>query len=387
MQKRTPLEAWSCRVCRALHWLRGSTTHSRSLNRAPCDHPGVPLTRLLALLAVLLLAAPAWAADPPTLLVDASWPKPLPHGWVLGEVSGIATDERDHVWIIQRSSLGPAAAPPVIEFDPEGRVVQGWGGPGQGYDWVANGHGIHVDSDGFIWIAGNGTADGQVLKFSRNGKFVLQIGHPGIAVDSGDVTKLSRPTDMQVDPVARELYVADGYGNHRVIVFDADTGAYKRQWGAYGSRPTDRRITYDPKAAPARQFGNPVHCVKLSHDGLVYVCDRKNDRIQVFRHDGGFVAEWFIKPATRGLGSVWDLAFSPDPAQSFLYNADGINDEVRILRRADGVVVGTFGHPGRRPGEFHWVHSIAVDSHGDVFTTEVDKANRVQKFAPVLSTR
>ncbi len=345
------------------------------------------MRRHLLTLAAFLLGAAAQAAEPPRMQVDPSWPQPLPHGWTLGEVSGVATDAHDHVWIIQRPVADTAhAAPPVIEFDPEGRVVLAWGGPwpGQGphYDWFTNEHGITVDPKGFVWLGGNGSADGQILKFTRDGRFVLQIGHPGTATNSNDVTRFARPTETRLDPASNELYVSDGYANHRVIVFDADTGAYKRHWGAYGMPPTDRHLGYDPKAPPARQFGNPVHCVALARDGLVYVCDRRNDRVQVFRHDGSFVAEWAIRPETRGLGSVWDLALSPDPAQGYLFNADGTNNEVRILRRADGRIVGTFGRPGRQPGQFHWVHSIAVDSTGNVFTTEVDGANRVQKFVP-----
>ena len=346
---------------------------------------------LLVPLLLGLLGGAANAAEAPLMTVDPSWPKPLPHGWTFGEVSGVATDEHDHVWVIQRPAAGsshpvPVPAPPVIEFDRDGSVVQGWGGPWHGtgprYDWFTSEHGIYVDPKGFVWLGGNGAADGQILKFTRDGRFVLQIGHPGAGIDSNDVTRLARPTNTRLDPAANELYVADGYGNHRVIVFDADTGAYKRHWGAYGLPPTDRHLGYDPNSPPARQFANPVHCVALSRDGLVYVCDRKNDRIQVFRHDGGFVAEWRIRPETRGLGSVWDLALSPDPAQRFLFNADGTNDEVRILRRSDGAIVGRFGRPGRQPGQFHWLHSIAVDSQGNVFTTEVDTANRVQKFVP-----
>ena len=345
------------------------------------------MLRLLLTLAAFLLAAAAHADPPPRLQVDPSWPKPLPHHWNLGEVAGIATDAQDHVWIIQRPVPDPAhAAPPVIEFDPAGNVVRAWGGPWHGegprYDWFTNEHGIYVDPKGFVWLGGNGAADGQILKFTRDGGFLLQIGHPGTRVDSNDVSRFARPTNTRLDPVANEIYVADGYGNHRIIVFDADTGAYKRHWGAYGQPPTDRHLGYDPKAPPARQFANPVHCVVLAADGLVYVCDRKNDRVQVFHHDGSFVTEWAIRPETRGLGSVWDLALSPDPAQRYLYNADGTNEEVRILRRSDGAVLGSFGRPGHRPGQFHWLHGLAVDSRGNVFTAEVDKANRVQKFVP-----
>ncbi len=183
---------------------------------------------------------------------------------------------------------------------------------------------------------------------------------------------------------ANEVYVADGYYNHRIIVFDRDNGAFKRMWGAYGKPPTDEKLgPYDPAAAPARQFANPVHCVRIAKDGLVYVCDRTNDRIQVFKKDGSFVTEFFVEKNTRANGSVWELALWPDANQTYLLNADGANNEVRTLERATGAVVGAFGRNGRMAGQFHWVHNLAVDSHGDVFTTEVDTGKRAQKFVPV----
>jgi hypothetical protein len=336
-----------------------------------------------------LLAVGATAADAPRMQVDPFWPKKLPHDWILGEVSGVAVDSADNVWIIQRprsltqsdkrTALHPA--PPVIQFDPAGNVLRAWGGPGKGYDWFQSEHGISIDPRGFVWLGGNGTNDGQVLKFTRDGDFILQIGHPARGAASNDVTRLGRPADIAVDPVANEVYVADGYGNRRIIVFDADTGTYKRHWGAYGSRPADdSQPRYDPKAPLPRQFGTPVHCVKLANDGLIYVCDRQNDRIQVFRKDGSFVAEWRIEPQTLGAGSVWDLALWPNAGQSLLFNADGQNNQVRILRRANGMLLGAFGRAGRQAGQFHWVHSLAVDSHGNVFTTEVDSGRRVQRF-------
>jgi hypothetical protein len=356
------------------------------------------LLAALALLA-LLAGAAARAADPPRMQVDPAWPKPLPNNWILGQVAGVAVDAQDHVWIIQRpgsltpdergAALAPprskccVPAPPVIEFDPEGNVVQAWGGPGQGYDWFTSEHGIYVDPKGFVWVGGNGENDGQVLKFTRDGQFVLQIGHPARGAASNDTTRLGRPADTMLDPETNELFVADGYGNHRVIVFDADTGAYKRHWGAYGKPPTDQPLTYAPGNPPSQQFGNPVHCVKLARDGLVYVCDRINDRIQVFRRDGSFVREWFYDTATLGNGRVWDLAIWPDARQTFLFNADGENNEVRILQREDGMVVGAFGRSGRQAGQFHWVHNLAVDRNGNLFTTEVDNAKRVQRFVPV----
>jgi DNA-binding beta-propeller fold protein YncE len=343
--------------------------------------------RFLTFLAASLLSITAAAADPPRMQVDSSWPKPLPHDWVLGEVSGVAVDAADNVWIIQRPrgvrpGKAHVPAPPVIEFDPAGNVLRAWGGPGKGYDWFQSEHGITIDPKGFVWVGGNGAADAQVLKFTQQGAFVLQIGHPANGAASNDVTRLGRPAGVAVDDAAHEVYIADGYGNRRIIVFDSETGAYKRHWGAYGGRPADTAQRYDPHAPLPRQFGRPVHCVRLAKDGLVYVCDRQNDRIQVFQKDGRFVTEYRVAPETTGLGSVWDLGLWPDPGQTLLFNGDGRNEQVRILRRSDGTIVGAFGRPGRGAGEFHWVHSLAIDSHGDVFTTEVDGGNRVQRFVP-----
>jgi DNA-binding beta-propeller fold protein YncE len=232
-----------------------------------------------------------------------------------------------------------------------------------------------------VWIGGKGNNDGHVLKFTQDGKFVMQIGKPGPQTGSDDTTRLGRPADIEVDPATNEIYVADGYGNHRIIVFDADTGAYKRHWGAYGKPPSDTKaLAYNPTEPPSQQFANPVHCVKISKDGLVYVCDRSNDRIQVFRKDGTFVKEFFVARQTLQQGSVWDLDFWPDAKQTFLMNADGANNEVRTVVRETGDVVGTFGRNGRNAGEFHWIHNLAVDSKGNIYTTEVDTGKRAQKF-------
>jgi DNA-binding beta-propeller fold protein YncE len=350
------------------------------------------------LLAVTPAVTGAVAAEAPCMRVDPSWPATLPHDWILGQVSGVAVDAKDNVWIVQRPgsltedekgaalqpprSLCCMPAPPVLQFDPAGRVLRAWGGPGKGYDWFSSEHGIYIDPKGFVWLGGNGTDDGQVLKFTQDGSFVLQIGHPARGPASNDVTRLGRPADIAVDPSANEVYIADGYANRRIIVFDADTGAYKRHWGAYGTRPVDKAGRYDPDAPPARQFGTPVHCVKLAQDGLVYVCDRQNDRVQVFRKDGSFVAEWRIAPRTLGMGSVWDLALSRGTGQTLLFNADGENNQVRILLRDNGTVLGAFGRSGRQAGQFHSVHNLAIDSHDNLFTTEVDSAKRVQRFTP-----
>ena len=192
------------------------------------------------------------------------------------------------------------------------------------------------------------------------------------------MTRLGKPADAEVDPETNEVYIADGYFNHRVIVFDADSGAYKRHWGAYGKKLTDEKL--EPYNSASSQFGNPVHCVKIAKDGLVYVCDRANNRLQVFRKDGSFVKEFAYEKNTRASGSVWDLDFWIDGKQTFLFNADGTNNEVRTLVRESGEVVGAFGRNGRNAGEFHWVHNLAIDSKGNLYTTEVDTGKRAQKF-------
>jgi DNA-binding beta-propeller fold protein YncE len=348
----------------------------------------------LALPAVAVSTTAAFADDVPRFQVDASWPQPLPNNWIMGQAAGVSVDAQDHVWVIQRprtltddekaATLQPptskccAPAPPVMEFDQDGKLLHAWGGPGAGYDWPENEHGVSIDPKGFVWIGGNGAKDGQYLKFTREGKFVLQIGKPGEQTNSNDVTRLGKPADAEVDPETNEVYIADGYFNHRVIVFDADTGAYKRHWGAYGKKPTDEKLaSYNPDSP---QFSNPVHCVKIAKDGLVYVCDRANNRIQVFRKDGTFVKEFAYEKSTRAAGSVWDLDFWIDGKQTYLLNADGTNNEVRTLLRETGAVVGAFGRNGRNAGEFHWVHNLAVDSKGNVYTTEVDTGKRAQKF-------
>lgn len=331
----------------------------------------------------------------PSFEVDPFWPKPLPNDWIIGQVSGVAVDARDHVWIVHRPgsltereaglaqdpplSRCCVPAPPVIEFDPEGDVVQAWGGPGEGYEWPASEHGIFVDGDGNVWIGSNGRGSAQVLKFSPDGTFLLQIGRAGESGGSNDTELLDEPADIFVDDAAGEVYVADGYGNRRVVVFDAATGAYRRHWGAYGERPEDVPLEpYDPAASPSRHFRSPVHGLQLTSDGLLFVADRVNDRLQVFRKDGSFVREAFVAPRTLAMGSVWDVDASPD--ERWLYVADGTNNVVWILERESLEVVGEFGRSGRWAGQFQWVHNVAVNSRGDVFTGEVETGKRVQRF-------
>lgn len=332
----------------------------------------------------------------PLFRPDPSWPKPLPNNWLIGQVSGLAVDKREHFWIIHRpGSLGQdeggpdwqklkvpyTPAPPVMEFDPEGNLVQAWGGPGEGYEWPLTEHGIFVDHENNVWIGGAGLSDHQVLKFSDDGKFLLQIGRAGKTGGSNSTGFLGRPTEFEEDTAANEIYIADGYLNNRVIVFDSRTGQYKRHWGAYGHVPNDSvQPPFNPSLPPSGQYGDVVHSVRISNDGLVYICDRSNNRIQVFQKDGTFIFERFVAKETLGLGSAWDLDFSPDPQQKFAYVADGTNQCVWILNRNDLKVTGHFGRIGRNAGQFIWIHNLAVDSKGNIYTGEVLTGKRVQKF-------
>ena len=334
----------------------------------------------------------------PFFQVDPMWPKPLPNHWLLGMAVGVSVDSRDHIWIIHRSSatlnnnergaeLNPPTgecckgAPPVLEFDPMGNLVSSWGGPAPDYEWPESNHGITVDGRGMVWIGGNAANDGQVLKFTSAGKFVKQFGFGYASAGSNDTWAFRQVAKIFVDEPNNEAYISDWYGNHRVVVIDAESGKFKRYWGAYGNRPDDTSLgPYNPAAPPAQQFRNPVHCAELSKDGLVYVCDRTNDRIQVFTKEGKFVKEQFIARNSLADGSVWDIAFSKDPQQKYLYLADGRNQKVYIIDRQSLEVLTNFGDGGRQPGQFFGVHSIATDSHGNIYTTETYEGKRLQKF-------
>jgi DNA-binding beta-propeller fold protein YncE len=355
------------------------------------------------------VAAQSRGVQAPRFEVDPMWPKPLPNHWVLGNAIGVWADERDHVWIVHRGSETLAnnekglelksgdccaGAPPVLEFDPAGNLVRSWGGPGQGYDWPASNHGIFIDHTGNVWIGGNGPGDSHIVKFTRDGKFLAQYGKPNARVSgktaqgptfargSNDPDNFGRVAKIFVDPKANEAYVADGYLSRRVAVIDAATGKMKRHWGAYGKPPDDsvELGPYNPDAPPAQHFRNPVHCADLSNDGLVYVCDRLNDRLQVFKADGTYVKEVFLSKNTKLSGSVWDVAFSRDPQQRYLYVADGINNRIYVLQRDTLEVLTSFGDGGRQPSQFYGLHSIATDSRGNIFTTETWEGKRLQKF-------
>ena len=346
-----------------------------------------------------LRTASASAADAPIFEVDPFWPKPLPDHMVLGSAVGVGVDSRDHVFIVHRGNLterteGGAdadppigeccrAAPPVLEFDPEGNLVNSWGGPSDEYIWPGSNHGISVDPMDNIWIGGNGPNDTHILKFSRDGQFLASYGEPeaGPAPDSRSETRFNRVAKLAFDGENNEAYLADGYGGRRVSVIDMSTGEFKRYWGAYGNEPDDARTPpYDPDAPLIQQFRTPVHCADPSLDGHVYVCDRPNNRIQVFQRDGTFVDEVQLMPRTLGDGSTWDVAFSRDPEQKYLYVADGKNMKVHVLDRLSLEVLTTFGDGGRQPGLFFAVHSIATDSQGNIYTTETYEGKRVQKF-------
>ncbi len=358
---------------------------------------------LVAILGVGQAALDAAAQDQtvqaPRFEVDPFWPKPLPNQWLLGSTIGVGIDSKDHVFIIhrgdstlnQRTEAGAAAnppiaecclaAPPILEFDPDGNLVNSWGGPGAGYDWPASNHGIALDNKDNVWIGGNGAGDTHVLKFTHAGKFLQQLSTPKQPINSNSRTSFGRVAKIAFDVAANEAYLADGYAHKRVAVIDMTTGAMKRLWGAYGNAPSDSNFgPYNPDVPLIPQFRTPVHCAEPSNDGLVYVCDRPNDRIQVFQKDGKFVKEQRIAPRTRGDGSVWDIAFSRDPQQKYIYLADGKNEKVYILDRQSLETLTSFGSGGRQPSQFFGVHSIATDSRGNIYTTETYEGKRVQKF-------
>lgn len=350
--------------------------------------------------------------DVPRFEYDPTWPKQLPNQWGMGNVAGLAVDAKDHIWIIQRPltlTLGmdyaatqpPSAeccrpAPSIIEFDLAGQVVQGFGGPdpknpkgkraAEGYEWPRE-HGVFVDYRGNVWTGSDEPGSATVTKLTHDGKFIKQKGKFGQLNGDADTENFGQPAGISVDPKTNEAYIADGYHNNRVIVIDADTLAFKRMWGAYGHAPvdpprTENRSTYkyNPDAPLSQHFSNPVHCVHLSNDDLVYVCDRVNDRIQVFKKDGTFVTEVLVAPRTLGYGSVHDIAFSPDHKQRFLYVADGANGKVWILRRADLKIIGSFGHRGHGGGELTIAHALGADSKGNLYVADTIGGDRVQKF-------
>src|SRR5690606_15976649 len=367
----------------------------------------------------LLLPIGANGQERPVFEVDPSWPEPLPYNWIHGHVPSVAVDSRDHVFILtRRTTLEPAvrarAAPPVIEFDPEGKFVNAWGGPSTEYDWPDSEHGIAIDFEDNVWIGGSAPVapslrelnDDMLLKFTRDGKFLLQIGGRDASPTSSrrpggnrDGSSVHQPADVFVYEPTNELFVADGYGNRRVAVFDAATGAFKRAWGAFGNEPMDvipearivgeavggrgagrRRLPLETEGPGPDQFGSPVHAVKVANDGLVYVADRSNRRIQVFTTDGEYVDQMFLNRAGPSTDSAAGLAFSPDPEQRFLYVADYGNSRIAVVERRSLRELYQFGLRSEEPGNFRGIHHLAVDSKGNIYTGEVAPGARVQKF-------
>ena len=356
---------------------------------------------------VMWLEAPGHAQasrqQVPRFEPDPLWSEVLPNRWVTGQVGGVAVDSHDNVWVFHRpatipdgekaASLNPpqaeccVPAPSVLVFSSAGKFIRAWGGPGPGYEWFTTEHGIFVDDSDNVWLSGSAKEDNQILKFSSTGTFLLQIGHSGKNRGSNDTENLGGPAGLFIHRKTNELFVADGYFNHRVIVFDAATGKYKRHWGAYG-KPPDDGYKFPARAQllqgpPPPQFNNPGHSVVVSNDDLVYVADRTNNRLQVFRLDGTFVREVFIARGTlQAEGTVHHFVLSPDKEQRFLYVVDGSNKAVRVLdRQRLEIVANIGGHAGHNAREFFHAHSAAIDSKGNLFIGEVNNGQRYYKYA------
>ncbi|MAI37521.1 hypothetical protein [Alteromonas sp.] len=354
-------------------------------------------------------------APMPRFSVDANWPS-LPDTWLLGQVSGLSIDKYDHVWILQRpNSLGKfdtglaatpktalccEPAPHVIRFTPNGEVATAWGGASHAptvdgvNQWPVNVHGLYVDPNDSVWIAGNGEGDHVVANFNFDGKFIQQFGERGKTAGNADDATLGNPSDVFYDPNTDEVVISDGYINARMVAFDAKDKKASHIWGAYGNKPTGptREGAFDQSQAAQPQaqgvdvenslFGNIVHCVNQSSDGLIYVCDRRNNRVQIFKReksgDISFEHNLVVAAPTGGVGSATDVAFSPD--ETYLYVADMMNGRIWIYERESLTLLGSIGRNGRYPGQFTWLHSIDTDSDGNLYTTEVNTGRRVQKL-------
>lgn len=385
---------------------------------------GQKVLALLIVPVVLMLAVTPSARGQavPRYKVDPSWPKPLPNNWIMWNSTGLVVDKDDHIWVQhhprQVSATDAAAAfnppmaeccipaPTYVQFDAQGNVLKSWGGAGFVPDWPIFEHGLFIDREGNFWFGGNFQggngnnllaaipkpkdlmADRQVLKFSPDYKQLLEIGHPSNApTNNQDTSILGAPSELFVDDDAHEVYIADGYQNRRVVVYDSNTGAFKRGWGAYGIPLSEIDNGPSPKhdpTAPSKQFEGVMTSIDISKDGLVYVGDRKGDRIQIFTKEGKFVKEFLVHPQTLSQGSIWATMFSRDAKEKYLYVSDGLDGKIWILNREDGKEVGSIGQKGRWPGQFDFVERMALDSKGNLYVTEVGPPNtRLQKFVPI----
>ena len=374
-----------------------------------------------------LVQAQQRAPAAPRYRVDPFWPKPLPTKWSMQQIVDIYVDRDDHVWAINRrvdarpDELTAATNPPrgeccvlgpeVLEFDPDGNVVHAWGGPDYHPGWPGRLQTIAVDREKNVYLSGTTPGD-SIIKFSREGKFLKDFGHRGPKIPADQVKQDNQQTALfppgigsfELDEDAREIFIADGFLNKRIVVYDMDTGAFKRGWGGHGiplseidNNPTPN---YDISGPPPdqMQFAPALHCVHFSRDGLVYVCERGSDRVQVFTKQGKFVRQWFVHPSTQArgancggpwsttaapCGTVYHMAISSDPQQRYVFVADGTNNMVWIYNRSDGTPAGSFGGNGRYAGQLHWIDAIATDSKGNIYTGEVEDGKRIQKFVPV----
>jgi hypothetical protein len=332
---------------------------------------------------------------------DAGWPKPLPNNWAMGTVTGMSVDQDDHIWVLDRPGNAPAGkteAPSVLEFDLDGNLLRSWGAPASAPAgvWPRQVHTIFLDRGHNVWLAGAAPGD-SLLKFTLDGKFLSDFGHRGPIVERQGMLQDNQSkilmlgvSSAALDEDANEIYIADGYLNRRVIVFDTNTGAFKRGWGAYGKPPSeisnDPQPAHDPNDPHAADFKSPVHCVHLSNDGLVYVCDRAGDRVQVFTKLGKFLKEFHVANATMGGGSAGSVDFSSDPAQKYIFVADLVNATVWQLDRQSGEILGHVGHKGQKAGELVSPHVSAMDSKGNVYVGEIGGNPRVQRFVPTSAT-
>jgi len=346
------------------------------------------MTRLLPILGILALALSA--QNPPRFKVDPAWPKPLPEGWIFARLGGVCVDAHDHIAVVDRRDITAEeaetsrAAPPITLFDAAGNVIASFGDPNVVPQSI---HGCIFDRENNVWVGGNG--DGIIQKYSHDGKLLLQVGKRGL-FDTSDGTRKGKPHNasheqfflpagVAIDPANGDIYVADGYGNRRVAVFDK-TGKFLRQWGRQATQE-------ETQAGAPGAFSQLVHCIAMGNNGLLYVCDRQGDRVQVFDKAGKFQRNIWIRTGTPTLpdprGTVWWVAFSRDPEQKFLYVMNGRNEQVHILDHASGRILASFGRPGHQIGNFIHGHAIALDSKGNLYVAETDWGRRVQRFKVV----